>query len=276
MNQAPTWNLPLAITGALALLAAAAAVSSAMTRPGLRLDTAQRARTVVQGSTAVFTVRVRREHGLNGPVTLGVWGLPRGSRRTWKLPNGRVLKRKRPGRWSVVLPAGRDRVLLVVRTTRRTRLGRVAARVAAKTRHAHTRRWLSIRVVRRAAAPEPVADDRPFGMSGHVAAALRPGSTQPVDLQLTNPYDFALLVTDLHVALDDATSRRGCSGSADYAVRQFSGAYPIVLPPGETALGELVPDQRLWPRVSMLDLPRNQDACRGARLTLRFEGAATR
>jgi len=67
----------------------------------------------------------------------------------------------------------------------------------------------------------------------------------------------------------------GCSARRDFAVRQLQRrAYPIRLPRGRTrrlsALGV-----RVLPRLRMRNLAgRNQDACKGASLRLRYRGRA--
>lgn len=57
---------------------------------------------------------------------------------------------------------------------------------------------------------------------------------------------------------------RSTRGGIDYAVTQYSGSYPLVIAPGTTRLSALVSDCLLWPQVSMRDVPRNQNACKGA------------
>jgi hypothetical protein len=72
------------------------------------------------------------------------------------------------------------------------------------------------------------------------------------------------------------TGKPGCSGDADFTVAQFAGTYPLRLRPGTTSLSALGVDPSVWPRLVMLDLPRSQDACRGATLRLDYRMRLTR
>jgi hypothetical protein len=117
---------------------------------------------------------------------------------------------------------------------------------------------------------------RPFGIRGELARTLRPGAGGPLNVVLTNPHRFDVRIRSLVVGLRARTTRAGCSGTGNYAITQFRGRYPLALEPGSTALSTLRPDSATWPRVAMRDLPVNQDACRGARLSLTYRAKATR
>lgn len=116
----------------------------------------------------------------------------------------------------------------------------------------------------------------PFRIGGDLGPRLYPGASVPLDLTLTNPHAFAIRITQLTVTVEAGTTRAGCRGSENFTVSQYAGPYPVSLAPGSTRLGGLVPDRALWPRVGMLDLPHNQDGCKDAGLTLRYEGKAVR
>jgi hypothetical protein len=117
---------------------------------------------------------------------------------------------------------------------------------------------------------------RPFGISGELARTLRPGAGGPLNVVLSNPHRFDVRIRSLVVGLRGRTSKPGCSGAGNYAITQFQGRYPLVLRPGSTSLSTLRPNSATWPRVAMRDLPVNQDACRGARVSLTYRAQATR
>jgi len=117
---------------------------------------------------------------------------------------------------------------------------------------------------------------RPFEISGELARTLRPGAGGPLNLVLTNPHRFDVRIRSLVVGLRTRTTRAGCNGAGNYTISQLRGGYPLVLGPGSTPLSTLRPDSATWPRVAMRDLPFNQDACRGARLSLTYTARATR
>jgi hypothetical protein len=104
---------------------------------------------------------------------------------------------------------------------------------------------------------------------------LYPGRDGPLNLVLSNPHAFDVRVMALSVRVSAGTTNAHCRGDINYAVAQYSGRYPLVLTPGRTRLSALTSDSSVWPRVSMHDLQTNQDACRGAVLTLDYSGLAT-
>lgn len=118
---------------------------------------------------------------------------------------------------------------------------------------------------------------RAFVIAGDLRLPLRPGSSQRLNLKLTNRTRSTLWIVSLRirVTIDRAHRAAGCSTRRDLTVRQLPrGSYPIRLPARATrrlsALGV-----RTRPRVGMRNLARvNQDACKGARLRLHYTGKA--
>jgi hypothetical protein len=201
---------------------------------------------VSPGASATYAVRVARAAGFRSPVRLRVLGLPRQARATW------------------------------------TRTGLTVATTAGQTPRSHrlvveaTSRVRG-RLVRRSAVVVLTVVEAPqFLIGGDLTAPLYPGGSAPLDLVLTNPHTFDLRVTALSVHVRAGTTNPDCNGDANYAVTQFSGGYPLVLQPGSTRLSALVSNSSVWPQVSMHNLPTNQDACKNARLSLDYEGLATR
>ncbi len=116
-----------------------------------------------------------------------------------------------------------------------------------------------------------------FGISGDIADPPYPGGHTPLNLSITNPYDFTLNITSLTVAVNDHTSRSGCSGSQNFRALQYGGSYPISVPANSTmTLAQLGVTQGQMPQLSMLDTNFNQDACKGATITLSYGGSARR
>ena len=115
---------------------------------------------------------------------------------------------------------------------------------------------------------------RPFTIRGDLRGALAPGASRPLNLRLTNRYRFALSVTRLkvRVAIDARTRRAGCSVKRDFAVAGLPRR-AIRLPRRSTRTLRTL--RVRLPRVRMLNLAhRNQDACKGARLRLRYSAVA--
>jgi hypothetical protein len=132
-----------------------------------------------------------------------------------------------------------------------------------------------------APAPSPqgnggaVAKGPGFAISGDLASALAPGHGAPLELTLSNLGDRDITVTELAVRLARTTASR-CDVTLNFRVRQASeNRFPVTLP-ARTArtLADLGFDEAAKPRVDMVDLPVNQDACKGAVLTLAYSGRA--
>jgi len=130
-----------------------------------------------------------------------------------------------------------------------------------------------------AAAAADAAPRKPapagFRVSGRAAGRLAPGGSLSIDLRLRNRRPFALRITALTVAVR-AASRPGCRPRANFATRPYRGR-PVVLPAKAVrTLSGLHISRGLWPQVIMRDTAARQDACAGARLSLRFAGVAGR
>ncbi len=212
-----------------------------------------RRRVVAPGQTATYRIRVARSPDFRRRVRLRVAALPAGTRAV------RVRAGKRSSRRRLRIRVAKDAKPASARlvVTGRSRVGG---------------RWIRRYTVVVLEVRRPV----PFRIGGDLGARLYPGASVPLDLTLTNPHAFAIRITQLTVSVEAGTTRAGCGGSENFTVSEYAGPYPMRLAPGRTTLGELVPDRALWPRVAMLDLPHNQDACKGTGLTLRYEGTAVR
>ena len=125
------------------------------------------------------------------------------------------------------------------------------------------------------------AQEGALSISGDLHVPLRPGTSQPINLMLTNRHPFALRITHLKVRLriDSRHARAGCSARRDFrAVQLRRRAYPIRLPAGRRhSLTGLQFRRANLPRVRMVNhLAVNQDACKGAKLRLDYSGRARR
>jgi len=200
---------------------------------------------VPQGTTARYTFRLARAAGFRRQVTLRVLRLPRGA--TAALT---------PTALTVATSAGQrpgsDR--LVVEGT---------SRVDGKT----VRRYAAVVLTVVGARQSPIAGD--------LATPLYPGASAPLDLVLTNPHPVDIRIAALSVSVGVVTTNPHCGGDVNYAATQYSGGYPLVLHPGSTRLSALVSNSSAWPQISMHNLPTNQDACRGAVVSLQYSGRAS-
>ena len=125
-------------------------------------------------------------------------------------------------------------------------------------------------VVAAPSAPEPSG---PFTITGGIPSALSPGASRPLSLTISNPFDFALRVTSVTVTIRPGSTQAGCDGPSNLLITQSNtsgGTISIVVP----ARGSVtLPAQgATTPTVTMLDLPTNQDACKGAVFSADFSG----
>ncbi|HET9330428.1 MAG TPA: hypothetical protein VFO23_07885 [Steroidobacteraceae bacterium] len=120
-----------------------------------------------------------------------------------------------------------------------------------------------------------------FVITGSVAQPLYPGAVKPMNLTFTNPFNFAIRVTAVTIAVAHQTTvngnpNPGCDGPANIVVAQDFGT-PVVIPANATAsLLSLHVSSSLWPQIEMLDLSTNQDACKGATYSFSFSGTAAK
>ena len=115
-----------------------------------------------------------------------------------------------------------------------------------------------------------------FTISGDVRGAMTPGSRVPLNLSLSNPNDFEVVVDTITVTVRDVEARRSDSDHpcsvADFEVRQIPRSVVLRLGrEGTQDLSGLSLARDHWPAVGMLNRPVNQDGCKGAVLTLGYE-----
>jgi hypothetical protein len=242
----------LTLTGRSGSVTGAAQVRLTIPEPpparALALTAAPSSAVLAPGNTAAYTVHIART-GVTGAVALAATGLPAGALASFS-PQ----------------PATGTTSVLSVRTTAATPEGRFALTVTGRSGTVLGTTTVTLVVE---------VPGAPFTIGGPLAplTALAPGVTAPLNLAVTNPNGGELRVTNLTASLV-ATSAAGCPVAANYQVTQFTGGYPLTVPARSTrTLQQLGVPSALWPRLTMLDLPTNQNACRGATITLRYSGA---
>ena len=114
-----------------------------------------------------------------------------------------------------------------------------------------------------------------FSITGEFRGVLAPGRGGTIRLRIHNPYSFPIGATELRVTVDAGSTKRGCDGRSDLAVRQSTtalGSVVVVVPAHATVT--LPAQGATAPRVWMRDRAVNQDACKGARFRFRYAGIA--
>ena len=101
---------------------------------------------------------------------------------------------------------------------------------------------------------------------------LYPGlAPTPIPVRVTNPNDVPIEVTAISVAVGEAPAE--CSAANfELTPAGLSPQAPLLVPANGSA--ELPSGELEAPAIRMLDLPFEQDACRGAEIPLVFDGEA--
>jgi uncharacterized membrane protein len=244
-----------ATSGSLSHTATVTLVVQASSQPNFNLTPSPWSRSVLQGDQTSYRVNVTRSAGFNRQVKLSVSGLPGGATASWNP--------------SATVAASSSGTSLQIATIRSVPIGSYDLTITG------TGTIAGKSISRATAATLVVKKTQDFRIAGSLTTSLAPGSREPLDLALTNPYGFNLRITDLGVSIA-GTNKAGCSAAQNFAVTQIPAArYPITLPAGETrTLGQLgIPDPDK-PQIEMLDQPFNQDACKNAATILRYSGSA--
>jgi hypothetical protein len=120
---------------------------------------------------------------------------------------------------------------------------------------------------------------QPFTIGGSSSSRLYPGgSTASINLSLTNPNSVTIYITHMTVSLTsitkpNANATHPCTAS-DFSLTQYTGGFPITVPPGTKTLLQLGYAPGALPSITMLNRPVNQDGCKGATLTFTYAGSA--
>jgi len=111
-----------------------------------------------------------------------------------------------------------------------------------------------------------------FSISGDAVDLLYPGApARPIALKLTNPNSVAILVTDVRVTVAPNTD---CNPATNVVVTQsdVSTTKPVKILAGASVT---LPTQLVAaPKIRMLNLSTNQDACKNATFSLSYNGSA--
>jgi hypothetical protein len=122
--------------------------------------------------------------------------------------------------------------------------------------------------------PEPSG---PFTISGTIPGALAPGATRPLPLTISNPFDFGIRVTSLTVTVRPGSTQAGCDGPTNLSITQSNtagGSVSVVVPRRGSVT--LPAQGATTPAVTMLDLPTDQEACKGASFSVASAGSGVK
>ncbi|HEX2902067.1 MAG TPA: hypothetical protein VHO01_01310 [Jatrophihabitans sp.] len=231
---------------------------------GLTLDTPVVA--VTAGDTITTTITIRADRSFHGEIRLSAAGLPAGLVAEFEPPTVTVTDAE---------PAAT--VQLRLHTTQVLPAGPVGISVVASAGQLSRTSVVQLQVqpdggLSTAPNPAPAPSEVGFTLAGRPAGQLAPGLSLPIDVQLDNSGSTALTVSSI-VVTAAGTSRAGC-GLDNFTVTQYTGRYPLRLAArSDNTLSSLGIPRASWPKLTMLNLPVNQDGCKGVIVRLRFAGS---
>jgi hypothetical protein len=224
--------------------------------PDFTIAAAPAGQTVPLGADAQYAININRSGGFTGPVSFAVSGLPS----------------KATASFGPLSPVAGSTTTLTVSTPSNGSTGvSTLSLVATASIGGST-------VTRQGSVTLTTEKGTPIGISGAITKQLGPSVNVPIDVVLTNTNNFDVSVTNVAVAVEQATSKVGCKGLDNFAVAQLPvSRYPLTIPSKTTKkLSDLGIPSSDWPSVRMLNLPSNQDVCKGVTLTLDFSAVATK
>jgi hypothetical protein len=224
--------------------------------PDFTFAAAPAGQTIPLGADAQYTINITRSGGFTGPVSFAVSGLPNKAAASFS-PAGAL-----SGSSTTMTVSVADNGSTGVSTLPITATGTINGAT----------------VTRQGTVTLTTEKGKPLEIAGSVPEQLGPGVRVPIDVAMTNPNNFDISVTNIAIAVEQATSRSGCKGLDNFAVDQLPAArYPLSIPSKTTLkLSDLGVPASARPSVRMVSLATNQDACKGVAVTLDFSGMAVK
>lgn len=116
---------------------------------------------------------------------------------------------------------------------------------------------------------------KPFAISGNASQLLYPGTSQPLELSITNPNSQPITIASGGITIAISTTKAGCGAATNFAITHGLTA-SVTIPANSTrSLSALGVAMANWPVVAMIDTHANQNVCQATSLTLTYTGTAT-
>lgn len=114
-----------------------------------------------------------------------------------------------------------------------------------------------------------------FTMSGNISGPFYPGTSQSVNLSITNPNPAQITIPAGSITITVTTSNQAqCPGATNFTMSQSLTQAVPVAGNSTDSLSQLDVPTADWPIVKMIDTNTNQDACENLTLTLHYSGSA--
>jgi hypothetical protein len=125
-----------------------------------------------------------------------------------------------------------------------------------------------------------ILENKAFGISGTLSPQLYPGVKLPLDLNLTNPYNFTIRVTSLTVQVTGPRPTGTTACRADVKASGTTAGLALDIPANQSrqlsSFASLASWPEGWPQIDMENTNQNQDACKNTTFTLGYSGTATK
>ena len=122
-------------------------------------------------------------------------------------------------------------------------------------------------------------NDKSFTIAGNIPGSstqgFYPGLTQPLNLTITNPYNFSITLTGITVTVPSGNAQSGCANSNMTVSRAFNALPAVQIPANTTeTLTAANATAAQLPQLTMLHSAPN--ACQGASFQLGYSGTASK
>jgi hypothetical protein len=114
-----------------------------------------------------------------------------------------------------------------------------------------------------------------FSVSGNLTSALRPGTSAPIDLTLTNPHSYPMTVTAVAVRISAVTvattGKPSSCSTSNFVVREPVKVLPITLAAhSSVSLSNKNFPRSSWPQITMLKTNVSQNECKNVSLQISY------
>ena len=117
-----------------------------------------------------------------------------------------------------------------------------------------------------------------FGIDGNTTSALRPGTTVPIDIRISNPHFYPIVVSDLTVRIASITpAHKGATCRAsNYPLTQPHTFAVRVAAFSTVTMNSISASRAGWPSLHLTgDQAKLDNGCQGASITLAYSASGT-
>jgi hypothetical protein len=117
-----------------------------------------------------------------------------------------------------------------------------------------------------------------FGIDGNTSRALLPGTTAPINVRISNPHFYPIVVSDLTVRIASiTTARKGATCRASNFTLTQAHGFRVRLDANSTVtMKSISTSTNEWPSLHLIgNQARLDDGCQGATINLTYSAAGS-